>query len=262
LEEENQRIQQQMEEENQRIQQEIEDLQTILPQRYFERTKLSNFIILSSCKKYEIGIGFFVSPNIKITAYHILKDNGYHFASTIYTKVQDFPNIVEMRQKSNQSVKKKISEFDVSVLTTDEYETSSYLIIPSSCEIVEEKRKCACMTTFHIAMTQEINDRSIVTVGFGVTQASIVKISKNHFLYSSNLFDFDEDSGGAIVHSTDGTVIGLHLEAVNRAKEKLRHKSYTIEDIAESVNGITEGYSQCFLGLRLDSEIVKELMAL
>jgi V8-like Glu-specific endopeptidase len=238
---------------------EIADLQSILPQRYIENTKRSNFLILDPLQEKEIGIGFFILPDTAITAFHVVKDNGYIFSSIVYARVLPNRNIIEMTIKSLPRLEQAINEFDVCVMKTITYQSPSHLTIPSSSEIVVQKPKQTCVTTFHIAMTEEVKNNDIISVGFGIVEATIIKVSKNHFIYSSTLFD--GDSGGALVYC-DGSVVGLHQEAVNRAKEKLEHGHYELEDVADSVNGITAGYSQCFLGLRLDSDIVKRLVAL
>lgn len=88
--------------------------------------------------------------------------------------------------------------------------------------------------------------------------AHVYRKSQNHIVYFSHLFS--GDSGGAIIFSKSGEVIGLHLETVNQAIDELEHESYTVEDVANSVKSVIQGLSQGFLGLRLDSEIIQNLI--
>eukprot|EP01031_Cornospumella_fuschlensis_P030733 gene30733-37133_t len=85
--------------------------------------------------------------------------------------------------------------------------------------------------------------------------ATLYKMSANHVLYMSNLFS--GDSRGAVVLSRIGCVVALHLETVNQANEELQRGRYDLEEVANSVNNIIQGYSQGFLGLRLNSPVIK-----
>jgi hypothetical protein len=84
-------------------------------------------------------------------------------------------------------------------------------------------------------------------------------IERYHYLrYRSSLFS--GDSCAALIHADDGTVLGVHLETVNEASEALRKGEYDLETVAESVNNLIQGFSQGFVGLRLDCPELLELL--
>ena len=55
----------------------------------------------------------------------------------------------------------------------------------------------------------------------GILDATIVKVSDRHVLYSSN--SFSGDSGGTLTLN-GGNVLAVHLEGVNEAKERVSRK--------------------------------------
>lgn len=93
---------------------------------------------------------------------------------------------------------------------------------------------------------------------FAVMPVTIYKVTKNHVVYLSDAFS--GDSGGAVVCNSKGEVLALHLETVNQANEELEKDKYTLQDVAESVNSCIRGFSQGFLGLRLDSAEIRTLI--
>jgi len=62
-----------------------------------------------------------------------------------------------------------------------------------------------------------------------------------------------------VIFSTDGHVIGMHLESVNEAHEQIRLDA-TDEEIVGSINSLISGLSQGFIGLRLDCQEVYEII--
>jgi hypothetical protein len=97
-------------------------------------------------------------------------------------------------------------------------------------------------------------------------------LASHHVLYSSTLFS--GDSGGAVILSSDGVARAIHQETVNQAKELDRIIGIdgeeetddldenspmpdeimpsTIRRITRTVNSLVSGWSQGFIGLRLD----------
>ncbi len=99
----------------------------------------------------------------------------------------------------------------------------------------------------------------LVGDGFAVMAAILVSNSQHFVVYSSVIFS--GDSGGAVVFSENGGAFALHLESVNQAKEELEHGTrFTLEDVADSVNQVTRGLTQGYLGLRLDSDQIQAML--
>jgi V8-like Glu-specific endopeptidase len=203
------------------------------------------------------GIGFFVSPHIIITANHNIKDCP---DSTTIINVKMFNDSGDFIF-STVSVKSRHPDYDLAVLyIATMHEHFLRISEQSRGEVVVGGENRLAITSFNIAMNAQLADIQFTGdgEGFAVMSAQIIRKSKNHLVYSSNLFS--GDSGGAVIFTKSGEVIGLHLETVNQASEELEHGSYTLEDVANSVNSVIQGFSQGFLGLRLDSEMIQNLI--
>lgn len=77
-------------------------------------------------------------------------------------------------------------------------------------------------------------------VTLGITTGTIVQKGNPNVVHSCT--SFKGDSGGAIVIS-NGKVIGLHLAAVNEAKELLDVTSIDFGSVADSINQLCDGQS-------------------
>jgi Trypsin-like peptidase domain len=232
------------------LNQEVEDSHYILPPRHLVPVKQSSILLLES-DGTPSGVGFFVSPNTVITANHNLKT---YPSSASSVNVKLFTSTGRL-VSGNLSVKVRHADLDLAVLIFAGTH-HSHLTIINDASTIGEKR--LAVTSFALAMTSELADIHFDGDGFAVLSAQMYRISKSHIVYSSNLFS--GDSGGAVVFSKDGEVVALHLETVNQANEELSHGSYSLEDVADSVNSIVRGFSQGFLGLRLDSPVVRALI--
>ncbi len=107
-------------------------------------------------------------------------------------------------------------------------------------------------------MKSSIDDSAVFSEGFLVVRGELVKISDHHIVYSSNLFS--GDSGGAVICSDDGNVIGMHQETVNQANEKLDEEDVTLTAVNKSVESIIGGLSQGFIGIRLDTDDIRVMI--
>ena len=152
------------------------------------------------------------------------------------------------------SVKARHTDLDLAVLIFAG--THAHLNIINLASGIGEKR--LAVTSFAIGVTSELADIKFDGDGFAVLSAQMIRLSKSHIVYSSNLFS--GDSGGAMVFSKNGDVVALHLETVNEANDELEHGKYTLKDVADSVNRVVRGFSQGFLGLRLDSPAVRNII--
>ena len=82
-----------------------------------------------------------------------------------------------------------------------------------------------------------------------MSQATITKVSRHHFLYQSSTYA--GDSGGALTLA-DGNVIGMHLEGINACRERRRTATTTsdkLKQCEDSIDGLIEGTAQGCLGL-------------
>jgi len=237
-----------LEQSNARLEQEVDDSHYTLPPRHVEPVKKSSVLILND-DMTSAGVGFFVSPKIVVTANHNL--TSYRNATSINVKV--FSNIGFV--SANLTVKVRNTDLDLAVLTFAGTQHSHLSIISDASSVGEQR---LAVTSFSIAISAELSEIQFEGDGFALVPAQMFKISSNHIVYQSNVFS--GDSGGAVVFSKEGKVVALHLETVNQAHEELEHNSYTLGNVANSVNSIIRGFSQGFLGLRLDSQAIQDLI--
>ncbi len=92
---------------------------------------------------------------------------------------------------------------------------------------------------------------------FACIPAQLLKVTASHCAYQCSLFS--GDSGGAVILSSDGSLLCIHLETINEANEKLR-KGATNSEVVKSINSLVSGLSSGFIGLRLDSQKVRDLI--
>ena len=148
------------------------------------------------------------------------------------------------------TLKGHYTDYDFAVLTTLEYESKCCLPIKSLDGIGFGSKKLV-MTTFN-------NCTDMIDSGFGVMPAILLRKGDHHLIYTSNLFS--GGSGVALIHSSYGSVIGIHLETVNEAKENIVQDAYLLEDVEKSVSSLISGLSQGVVGLHLDCDIVTTVL--
>jgi hypothetical protein len=68
------------------------------------------------------------------------------------------------------------------------------------------------------------------SLSLGLMKATITKVSKNHIVYQ--LVTYAGDSGAAVAIN-GGHVVAIHVDGVNEAKERIRHK-IDVEDRLEA----------------------------
>ena len=95
------------------------------------------------------------------------------------------------------------------------------------------------LAAFQIGI-QESLDEYKMGVSMGITTGIIVRRGNRHVVHSCD--SFKRDSGGAIVIS-NGKVIGLHMAAVNEAKELLDVTSVDFGSVADSINQLCDAQS-------------------
>jgi V8-like Glu-specific endopeptidase len=237
----------------------LSDSLAVVPDRFMMNLKHSTVQFLNDDDE-PIGIGFFVSPNIIVTAYHNIDVNRPSLVRALITSVDE--NIITRTYThtfATNAIKdtKECRALDLGILTVETPHTN-YLIIHSYCNL-KPTRKDFAIASYSISLKSQLKESTdFLGDGFAVMPAVIYKTSDNHVVYLSNCFS--GDSGGAVICSTAGEVFALHLETVNQAKEELDKDAISLQDVAESVNACIKGYSQGFLGLRLDSQKVRALI--
>jgi tetrahydromethanopterin S-methyltransferase subunit B len=231
------------------LEQAVDDSHYILPPRHLEPVKRSSVLILDS-RKTPAGVGFFVSSNIVVTANHNLTS----YVNTTSIDVKLFSSSGRL-VSAKLTVKLRHADLDLAVLTFAGTGHGHLSIIRGVNNIGEQR---LAVTSFSIAMSQQLPDITFEGDGFILVPAQMLRTSPHHIVYHSNLFS--GDSGGAVVFSKAGEVVALHLQTVNEAHEELDHNSYTLDDVANSINSIVRGFSQGFIGLRLDPADVQALI--
>ena len=238
------------------LKQSQEDLAVLLPVRFQDLAKRASVEIVQSDQQTYVGIGFFLRPNLVITANHNLLQN-YRDDDVVFVRVHS--DEVGM-ETVGFKLKGRHEDYDIAVLYCCSAYKSPHVLQVATAPAVDVPTGSTrlAITTFSNAISEQCRG-STFPRSFGVLPATLTKRSDHHLLYSSNLFSGD-DSGAALIHAANGKVIGIHLETVNEANEALRKEEITIEKVAESVNSLVSGLSQGFIGLRLDILEVNSLL--
>ena len=95
------------------------------------------------------------------------------------------------------------------------------------------------LAAHQIGIQDQLDDCDM-KLSLGITTGAIVQRSGRHMLHSCA--SFKGDSGGAIVIS-NGKVIGIHIAAVNEAKEMLDLTAVDFGSVAESINQLCDAQS-------------------
>ncbi|KAL3928537.1 MAG: hypothetical protein SGBAC_012609 [Bacillariaceae sp.] len=215
----------------------------ILGAETIEKLKSAVFYFVDKARK-PIGTGFFVSPNIAISAAHTFTDStnigsqrtGY-FGKPYSGKTCSL--VVDFIDKPNDFVVFKIQE--------GAEDSSEYL--DSAVEIPEISDECF-MVAYQIGIHEEVKEMG-KELSVGAFQGTVVKTHGRHFVYSCP--SFAGDSGGAIIFS-GGQVFGMHIETVNQALERRRlgsldEKAATTEELAQHVASVEQSIDSLIASL-------------
>jgi hypothetical protein len=243
----------------------ITNLQVVLPDEHVEKTTKSSIKICDS-NGISNGVGFYLKKNAIGTVLHNLfdpNDANVWKSSHIEQMITDGTAVFCGKNSSNANLVLSLSAFDIkydfAVLKSDIC-SQSFLDI-SSCAELRNWFKGLAVTSFQIGPTVAIKDASIVEESFTVIPAVLLKKSERHILYSSNGI-LKGDSGGAVIHSIDGSVVAIHVEYFNEANDELNvNDVFSCSDVVSSINGLTSSAGGDYIGLRLDCDVVKTMLS-
>lgn len=152
----------------------------------------------------------------------------------------------------------RANDFAVLVLEADKARCDTFLN-PSHISLAPG---ISCvLVAFQIGLHNDLKDLDD-KLSVGVFPASIAKAHDRHFVYLAP--SFAGDSGGAIILQ-NGTAIGIHIETVNQARERLRVDSLQddaqtediiishLKDVEASVDSLTSALSSGALGISVSS---------
>ena len=235
------------------LEQELSDSLSVVPDRFMENLKHSTVQILDE-NSAPVGIGFFISTQIVVTAHHNIRGSS-HIRALISTANGQTSAHTLAFAPSMEANAEKCKELDLAILKTETVHPHHLSIF--SLDAKNMRVKDFALASYSIEYSQVLG-KEFLADKFAVMPVTIYKATNNHVVYSANAFS--GDSGGAVVCSGKGEVFALHLETVNQANEGLERDQYTLQDVAESVKSCIRGFSQGFLGLRLDSAEIRTLL--
>jgi hypothetical protein len=228
-----------------------------LPSRFVANIKKSTVKILRRNVKNDTfescGVGFFIENNKVVTCAH----NFPPLNGIVNNDINKL--VIEAEIHSGQVIKLSLfgfsnaDDYDVAIFET-EYNSAHHLKIGPPPE--DDAR--LAITSFGIGLTNAVDRDNVMCQHFMVIQGILISISSHYIVYESNLFS--GDSGGAVICASDGVVIGLHLETVNEAHDKNETRKITVVEVNESVNSLISGLSQGFVALRLDSDLIWNIL--
>jgi V8-like Glu-specific endopeptidase len=100
------------------------------------------------------------------------------------------------------------------------------------------------VASYQIGIMEDLDEFNL---SVGISSASLIKVTTNHFLYQSTTYS--GDSGGALT-LIGGNVIGMHLSGVNEARERKRHNEGDRQTRAEkSIDDLIAGTGQGCIGI-------------
>jgi hypothetical protein len=246
------------------IKEELLDRLYVVRPSFTETLELSTVQILDA-NDVPVGIGFFVSPKIIVTAYHYIKDHCHSSLHALIASVDgQHINTHTLAFAPNATkYSERCKALDLGLLTVETARPHYLTLYSRDNEHLNSKKSNFAMAFYTMGPKTQRDMRSL-GYRFGVMPVDIEKATDNHVVYSC--FVFSGETGGAVVSTNKGEVLGLHLQTVNQAREALRKQKKTSPEAAEaeaqedSVSACIRGLSQGFLALRLDSAEVHALV--
>lgn len=239
--------------------QDTEDMQCWIAPRHTVNLKLSSVLFMNDSGE-SIGVGIFVTARRVVSAFHVVKG---HFksitrANYIYGRYQT-TDAVSANDLTDGLFKVVYHDTKLDLVVFDivgENDHHTFCPLPQvgSMEGMPLTTRFV-VTSFTSAMAKQAPDK--IDESFACIPAQLLKVTGNHCAYQCSLFS--GDSGGAVILASDGSLLCIHLETVNEANEKLRVGT-TSAEVVKSINSLVSGLSSGFIGLRLDSQKVRDLI--
>ena len=167
--------------------------------------------------------GFFVSPTVALTVSHNVRSRCLSESNTIAGRSLSGVDL-------SFSIVSEDTALDFMVLRVSARTDTDHFKVTSrdSCSPLLGAQRVALLAC-GIAMADETREGtseqlrlSQLPLSLTTLPASITHVGTRHFSYDASTYD--GDSGGCLFFGTDSTVIGLHLEGINRAKELLEQE--------------------------------------
>ena len=210
-----------------------------------------------------IGTGFLVDSGLAVTVAHNFKDEkGRQFAQE-GTEVDGHFGRPHLKQVVKLKVEFLDFVNDVCVLSGGPFVN----FLSPVLETLKAGTKCI-LAAFQIGLHKDVAHLD-TSLSLGVFKGAVSKAHARHFVYDCP--SFSGDSGGALILS-NGNVVGIHVETVNEARERLRLQDVDsdiesikelnrrvqdvqarVEDVAKSVNSLTDSLSSGAIGISISS---------
>ena len=204
--------------------------------------KMENSVCVLIEEGRTFGSGFAVSNSrVYTTAHHWEEENdegATYFAVAVGDKVECIHGKPSANKRYNLQVVKLDGHLDYCILEIiGEHTFTEWLETDVSPNLTLTTP--VFLAAYQIGI-QERLDEYEMGVTLGITSGSIVRRGNRHVVHSCA--SFKGDSGGAIVIS-NGKVIGLHVAAVNEAKDLLDVTSVDFGSVADSINQLCDAQS-------------------
>lgn len=188
-----------------------------------------------------VGVGFCVgNKNKAITAWQNLPAN-----ARVGDCVVGFPGSQDTRNSLDLEVAYVSPQLNLAVL---EIKHSTFTHQSLQIHTTTPMPGTECMlASFQFSLTELFPDETSHSVG--IFRGIVVKLHPHHLCYDCP--SFSGDSGGAVILSNGG-IIGMHIETVNQARERLRQASVgsnKLHDIDQSVESLIRSISSGSIGL-------------
>mmetsp|Transcript_17249 Transcript_17249/g.47169 ORF Transcript_17249/g.47169 Transcript_17249/m.47169 type:complete len:331 (-) Transcript_17249:138-1130(-) len=211
-----------------------------LPEDTVAKIENSVCVLIEDGKNF--GSGFAVSNNRVYTAAHHWEEDDDQGTTYFAVKVGDKVKCMYGKPSDNK-------RYDLQIVKLDPRLDYCVLELTEGCTFSEwletEISPTLKLTTpvflaaYQIGIQERLDDYKM-GLSLGITTGAIVRSSNRHLVHSCAAFK--GDSGGAIVIS-NGKVIGLHIAAVNEAKELLDLTTIDFGSVADSINQLCDAQS-------------------
>lgn len=184
-----------------------------------------------------VGVLFFVSPVCAVTARHNVASKSLR-DTVYYKRPQD-------RKHAQLTLCFANEHTDLAILQS-ERPVGSWLPLLDTRLSPPLSGTNFLLAAYQVGIAEEL--AAEFKLSFGLMQASVTKTSKNHMIFQSTTFAGDS---GAALTLMNGNVIGLHVEGVNEARERMTQKKDfdRLNEVEQSIDALVKGTAQGCIGL-------------